>query len=379
MQIPASILTRLVMAVLFLTGCATPPAAPTAQVTASPAPTVTPAPTPFPKPHTVTPTPAGSLVNQSQDLVGLWQVDNPHWEPAYMIIREDGTYTWSPHPDGSSPSQSGKFWFEGAVFHILNDFCGKPGTYEVRRHDAVGQPATLSFTMLEDDCSAEVRILTKRPARRVDPSSLSIPNAEAIAFTADDGVQISGALFGQGRTAIVLAHMIVGGQTSWHPFAQTLAEQGYSALAFDFRGYGKSKGSATQSLFDNDLRAAIAFLRERGFEQIVCIGASIGGNICGQVAHEPGLAGFVIISGPLLALEETDFADLTYPKLFIVSEKDVMLNVNFAIDVQHMYDWSAAPKDIRIFSGSSHGIGLLDSAHGDEVRSLIISFLASIP
>jgi len=75
-------------------------------------------------------------------------------------------------------------------------------------------------------------------------------------------------------------------------------------LAFDFRGYRKSEGSATQSLFDKDLRAAIAFLRERGFQRMVCLGASIGGNICGKVAHEPGLAGLVIISGPLDSLEE---------------------------------------------------------------------------
>ena len=59
--------------------------------------------------------------------------------------------------------------------------------------------------------------------------------------------------------------MIMGGQTSWHPLAQTLAEQGYSALAFDFNGYGKSEGTASTSLFARDLQAAIAFLRERGF------------------------------------------------------------------------------------------------------------------
>ena len=211
------------------------------------------------------------------------------------------------------------------------------------------------------------------------PTSTPIPNAEEVVFTTDDGVQIAGTLFGQGTTVVVLAHMITSGQTSWHPFAQTLAEQGYSALAFDFRGYGQSEGTRDIDLYDKDLRAAIGFLRERGFERIVCIGASMGGNICGRVTHEPGLAGLVIISGPLLhTLDETNFTDLTYPKLFIVSDMDRLGGIDFTQDVQQMYDWSADPKEIKVYSGSSHGIGMLSSQHGDEIRNLIMSFLASI-
>ncbi len=87
----------------------------------------------------------------------------------------------------------------------------------------------------------------------------------------------------------------------------------------------------------------------------------------------------MIISSPLDPLEETDFADLTYPKLFIVSNRDLVFDINITNDVQQMYDWSADPKEIKVFSGNSHGIDLLDSVHGDEVRNLIINFLAGIP
>lgn len=86
-----------------------------------------------------------------------------------MIIRSDGTYTFSPHTDGSRSSQSGKYWFEGSVFNILNDFCGKPDKYSLKRNDVTGQPATLSFTVIADDCAGEVRILIKQPPVPVEP------------------------------------------------------------------------------------------------------------------------------------------------------------------------------------------------------------------
>src|SRR3989337_802453 len=62
----------------------------------------------------------------------------------------------------------------------------------------------------------------------------------AVTFQTEDGVTLSGTLFGQGGSGVVLSHMFPTDQTSWHAFANTLAGNGYLALAYDFRGYGKS-------------------------------------------------------------------------------------------------------------------------------------------
>ena len=205
---------------------------------------------------------------------------------------------------------------------------------------------------------------------------------ETVSFTTEDGLQLSGTLFGgSSKTAIVLAHESTSGESRWHPFASYLADQGYVALAFSYRGFGESDGEISQSLVGTDLKAAIAFLRERGFKRIVCIGASLGGIACGNLTHEPDLMGLVIISSPLgsgvIELTSEDFADLTYPKLFIAGDSDFVSGVTEG--VQQMYDWSPEPKQIKIFNSAEHGISFFQSSYANEFTILLVNFIKGIP
>jgi hypothetical protein len=68
---------------------------------------------------------------------------------------------------------------------------------------------------------------------------------EPIRFTTEDGIELAGDIRGGGSTAVVLAHMFPANRTSWADFASILAEEGYLALNFDFRGYGASDGTRT--------------------------------------------------------------------------------------------------------------------------------------
>ena len=216
-------------------------------------------------------------------------------------------------------------------------------------------------------------------AQPTPPPSLS---EGEVTFTTEDGIQLSGTVFGQGTTAVVLAHMLSADQTSWQPFAQVLAERGLTALTFDFRGYGKSGGDVDYTALDKDARGAIVFLRDHGFQRIVCIGASMGGLACGKVSHEPGLAGLVIISSPLsmefvgssLKVTRSDLADLTYPKLFVISREDRPLSG----ELRSMYGWSSDPKEIKVFSGLAHGTDLFDTEHAVEFRELLVDFVANV-
>lgn len=203
-----------------------------------------------------------------------------------------------------------------------------------------------------------------------------------VTFATEDGIQLSGTVFGQGTTAVVLAHMRSRDQTSWQPFAQVLAERGFTALTFDRRGYGQSGGDVDYTALDKDARAAIAFLRDHGFQRIVCIGASMGGMACGKVSHEPGLAGLVIISslrqtqaeGVSVYLSRSDFTDLAYPKLFVVSREDRPASG----DVRGLYGWASEPKELKIFNGLAHGTDLFDTEHADELRELLVDFVANV-
>src|SRR3972149_6321810 len=91
--------------------------------------------------------------------------------------------------------------------------------------------------------------------------STAEPVAEAgprqVSFQTEDGVTRSGTLCGVGGVGVVLSHMRPVDQTSWHAFAQTLADNGYLALADDFRGYGQSGGEKRIDQIDRDVRAAV--------------------------------------------------------------------------------------------------------------------------
>ncbi len=218
--------------------------------------------------------------------------------------------------------------------------------------------------------------LTATPAPPITPLP---PLAEGpVTFATEDGLTLSGVIFGKGPTAVILAHMMPTTQSSWKAFAELAAEKGFTVLTFNFRGYGESGGKKDYGLLDKDVRAAIALLRNHGIQRIVCIGASMGGTACGKATHEPGMAGLVIISSPdvvepPLQLASADFADLTYPKLFIGSKDDQPYTRN----IQAMFDWSPEPKQIKIFSGSDHGTYLFYGNHAAEFQDILLSFLAN--
>lgn len=107
-------------------------------------------------------------------------------------------------------------------------------------------------------------------------------SVEDASFTTEDGLRLSGRQYTPEASgiAVLLAHQGTTGtdQQSWQPFAELIAEKEFAALTFNFRGRGQSEGQLRVSRLDRDVRAAIGFLRNRGFLRIVCIGASMGGT-----------------------------------------------------------------------------------------------------
>ena len=68
-----------------------------------------------------------------------------------MIIRPDGTMTFSRSQDGSSPSTSGKYWFEQNQIVFDTDLCAVPGRFEVRLVESDVAPFQLLFMLVKDD------------------------------------------------------------------------------------------------------------------------------------------------------------------------------------------------------------------------------------
>lgn len=216
------------------------------------------------------------------------------------------------------------------------------------------------------------------------PTPPPMPAGQPVSFTAEDGVKLAGALYpAPGDTGVVLAHMGITDQKSWQSFAGAIAGRGCTALTFDFRCYGLSdcgKMGQSESLFAQDTRAAIRFLRGRGVKRIVCMGASMGGTACMNAALHEELAGMVVIASPaplyMGKQYPQDLVNLIMPKLFIVTEKDRFAHVVPAI--YYLYDRSPGPKKLGIFPGTVHGTELFATQFGPEFRGLLTRFMEEL-
>jgi pimeloyl-ACP methyl ester carboxylesterase len=185
---------------------------------------------------------------------------------------------------------------------------------------------------------------------------------------------LSGTLFGVGGVGVVLSHMRPVDQTAWHAFAQTLADNGYQALAYDFRGYGKSGGTQELGKIDRDVRAAVEFLRSQDAQHVILIGASMGGTASAKVAGPVGADGLVVLSGPQsfegLNVAPEDLQLGGVPSLWITSRGDPVTP-----GMQAMHDAASDPKTLHIYEGDAHGTFIFDTADGEDLARRIIEFL----
>ena len=208
---------------------------------------------------------------------------------------------------------------------------------------------------------------------------------ETVTFTTADGITLAGTLFGQGNTAIILAHQGTPGadQTTWHPFANLLAERGYAALTFDFRGVGRSEGKLIYGNLAMDVSAAVQFLQNRGYQKIICIGASMGGTACIRAAQDHVFDGLIILASTMAAgsgkdvlrLTPDDLKNLTQPKIFISANDEYSIVAN---DTKRMYELSSDPKDLLLLPGTQHGTNLFGTEVGEELSTVMLRFLEYI-
>jgi pimeloyl-ACP methyl ester carboxylesterase len=223
-------------------------------------------------------------------------------------------------------------------------------------------------TTTSSDVSVEPTVTT-----RADTGS-----PEVVTFTTDDGVTLSGNLYGTGRRGVVLAHMYPADQTSWSAMAEELAQQGYLVLTFDFRGYGDSGGDKDIAEIDKDVTAAFFFMRTVGASEVMLIGASMGGTaslmaaVDLQTISSLRLAGVITLSSPV-AFEGLSASDavpaLGVPLLFVAAEGDVGAeNARALVDL-------GKSGNLLIVDGDEHGTDLFSGPAADQVRAALFQFL----
>ena len=196
---------------------------------------------------------------------------------------------------------------------------------------------------------------------------------ELIEIPYEDRV-IRGTMLGDGEIAVILAPMWGEDRSSWLKFAKHIAPLGFTALAIDFPGAGASTGDISFTKVNFDVVAVIDFLKELGYEQIVCMGASMGAGACFEAALlRPGLAGLVVVAAPPETTAD-EAATLLMPKLFVVGDEPEVKSA-----MSKDYQILPMPKEFKTLADTAHGTDLLNTDSREEFSNILVEFLDGLP
>ena len=193
-------------------------------------------------------------------------------------------------------------------------------------------------------------------------------------------------MFGSGRVGVVLGHGSDGDQSDWWNFAETLAGNGYAALAIDYRSYcpgGDAGCSGDGSTSDAwmDMLAGARYLGEHGAERVVLMGSSMGGtaSVVAAAHARGGIAGVVSLSGSVeccgMDAGKRVVRAIRVPMLFVAGRFDA----GFAGSTRRWGSWAGPRGEAVIVASGEHGVDFFQLATPDiqrRVTELVLNFLA---
>jgi len=162
---------------------------------------------------------------------------------------------------------------------------------------------------------------TYHPSRTLITTGAELGRAwEDVTFSAGDGVRLNGWFFPadtnstRRQLVFLICHGNGGNISHRLGLYELLLHGGANVFAFDYRGYGRSEGRASEAGTYLDAQAACAWLRERGFAgtNIIAFGESLGGGVASELAVRETLGGLVLQSS---FTSVTDLGAELYPFL----------------------------------------------------------------
>jgi non-heme chloroperoxidase len=196
-----------------------------------------------------------------------------------------------------------------------------------------------------------------------------------------DGLRLYSASAGSGDTTVVLAHESGGvGLCGWLPTMRFLAQHGFRALAFDFRGVYPSPLPPARTQYDwgRDLQAAVDAAHTK---HVVLAGASFGG--AAVVAFGPdlhGIDGIASFSGepdlPTPHIHALANAPRLRVPLFVVASRlDGYLDTAEARRLVRAA--GSQNKELVLFPGRLHGWDILDERA--KARADFLTWITRLP
>jgi len=201
---------------------------------------------------------------------------------------------------------------------------------------------------------------------------------EPISFATQDGGLIYADIYGKGGRGVVLAHGGRFHKESWEKQARVLAANGFRVLAFDFRGFGQSRGPGQSDLYSApvqlDVLAAVRYLKNSGAKTVSVVGGSFGGGAAADAAIQanPGEIDRVVL---LAAEPGAQPEKLKGRKLEIIARDDASGDGPRLPGIQAAWKKVPEPKELIILEGSAHAQFLFQTDQGERVMREILRFL----
>ena len=220
-------------------------------------------------------------------------------------------------------------------------------------------PATAIPTLSSTSPTVPAETSTSVPTAALTSTPLPPPPGLEITLDESGGEKLTGTVYGDGQTAIILANMSIGGEKQWAPFVAAVDKEKFTTVTFNYRDIDD---------VGPDMDLILGWLKAEGFARVICIGASLGTRACISIALEPEMVGIVLIAG---AVHHASVAEATYPKLFIAGALD-----NRAFDIQTGYEKAAEPRELVLFDDNrAHGTDLFSSKDSEQFLTLLIEFV----
>ena len=191
------------------------------------------------------------------------------------------------------------------------------------------------------------------------------------------GFEIEGSLFegDKEKGAIVThPHPLYGGNMQNNvvsAVSSAYQKSGFTTLRFNFRGVGRSQGSYGDGVGEQeDVRAAVAWLKDIGSRHIELAGYSFGAWVNAQAAND-GLRvdRMVMVSPPVAFIEFKDITDIGSLKFIVTGSRD---DIAPASMVEKSYPtWNAAA-EFAVISGADHFYGGCES----QLEAVLVDFLS---
>lgn len=199
-------------------------------------------------------------------------------------------------------------------------------------------------------------------------------------FAAEDGGRVCADLYGKGRRAVVLAHGGRFPKGSWKVQADAQVSAGFQVLAIDFRGFGCSTGPGQKNFddapFENDVLAAVRYLKTHGAKTVSVVGGSFGGGAAGDasIRSAPGEIDRIVFLG---AAPNLPAENLKSRSLFIVARDDSNGAGPRLPGIRAQYEKAPQPKELIVVEGSAHAQFLFQTDQSERVMAEILRFLSN--